>query len=950
MLLSPDRLDALHATGLLDSPCEEAFDRLTRLASSCCSAPMSLVSLVDGDRQFFKSAVGLPEPVRTIRSTPLNYSFCRHVVESGKPLIVSDAREHPLTCSNPAIAEAGIIAYAGVPLSTPSGHVIGTLCVLDVVPRQWTVREIEPLIDLAAAAMTELALRTELSEREQFEREVVERALGIERERLNAMFESAPAFIAWTRGPDHVIQGANHAFLQLVGFRDVVGKTVAEALPETVASNLLAEVDRAVETGVPFVANGMRMLIRRDPMSEPEERILNFVYQPLYENGSTPSGMLCHGVDVTDQVRAAMAVEQSDRYHRQLLDTLPIIVYQASPEPPYEAFYVNQAIELLGYTREEWLADPELWTRCLHPDDRARMRREARDAYQSATPLDCQYRMIAKDGTVRWFHDRGEYLPDRTGERCVWQGIMLDITLRRQVEEALRESEARYRHVVKHAPGVVYQWAYNPDGTGGYTFVSESAETILGVTPDAALKDPEALLGLIPAEDRPRLRQKALEAAATSGPFHWEGRIVLPSGEERYIEIGARDQRTADGTVLSDGIIVDVTDRRQLEQQLRQSQKMEAVGRLAGGVAHDFNNLITIIKASTSFLLTDLDATDARADDVRQISEAADRAASLTRQLLAFSRKQLLNPRVLSLNTVVEHLRPMLMRLIGEDVAIESRLASRLGSIMADAGQLEQVLINLAVNARDAMPDGGRLTIETAEVRLDEQYAAVHAAHDVVVLPGTYAMLAVTDTGDGMTPDISARVFEPFFTTKPAGKGTGLGLPMVYGIVKQSGGHIWMYSERGHGTVVKIYFPVLEQQKAAPLVRIVPAPAPRGSETVLLVEDEAGLRRLARRILERQGYTVLESRNGREALELATCHEHPIHVVLTDVVMPEMSGRGLVERLRSVRPSVAVVYMSGYTDDDVLRRELFEPGSKFVQKPFIPEDLLRLVREALDRA
>jgi CheY-like chemotaxis protein len=268
---------------------------------------------------------------------------------------------------------------------------------------------------------------------------------------------------------------------------------------------------------------------------------------------------------------------------------------------------------------------------------------------------------------------------------------------------------------------------------------------------------------------------------------------------------------------------------------------------------------------------------------------------------------------------------------------------------MADVGQLEQVLINLAVNARDAMPEGGRLAVETARVTLDGRHADGHVAQErTVVLPGEYVMLAVSDTGTGMSSDVQARIFEPFFTTKEAGKGTGLGLSTVYGIVKQSGGHIWVYSEPGHGTVFKLYFPRISNAVATPLSQGVVRASAGGSETILLVEDEDALRRLARRILDRQGYTVLESRNGREALERATQHDGPIDLVLTDVIMPEMSGRGLVERLRAVRPRAAILYMSGYTDDDVLRRGLFEPGARFVQKPFVPDELLRVVRSALD--
>ena len=657
-----------------------------------------------------------------------------------------------------------------------------------------------------------------------------------------------------------------------------------------------------------------------------------------------------------EQASVTNALRESEAHHRRVLDSLPVIVYRAEPVQPYETIYVSAAIESLGYSHAEWLARPDMWSDRLHPDDRVRVQRQARECYERAESMNCQYRMLAKDGSVRWFHDQGDFVPDERGERCVWQGIMLDITAQREAEDALRESEARYRRIVANAPGMVYQYAYRPDGTKGFTFVSEAARTIFGVEPEAALRDPEALLGLVHPDEIDELRQRAQAAAAAGGDFRWEGRVILATGEERFIDVVARDQRAADGSLLSDGLIVDVTERRRTEQQLvasqeqfRQAQKMEAVGRLAGGIAHDFNNLLTVIKASTGFLMEDLDSADPRREDARQIADAAARAAQLTRQLLAFSRKQILDPRVLDLNLVVENLRPMLARMIGEDITVDARLARRSGSIMADVGQLEQVLINLAVNARDAMPDGGRITIETAEVTLDERYAAACARREhCTVLPGNYVMLAVTDTGAGMPPDVRARAFEPFYTTKEAGKGTGLGLSTVYGIVKQSGGYVWVYSEPGHGTVFKLYFPRLDEAATAPLRRTGELPA-RGSETVLLVEDEDALRQLARRILERQGYRVVESRNGRDALACATAHEGRIDLILTDVVMPEMSGRALVERLSAVRPDAAVVYMSGYTDDDVLRRGMLEPGSLFIQKPFNPGALLRIVRDALHR-
>jgi signal transduction histidine kinase len=360
----------------------------------------------------------------------------------------------------------------------------------------------------------------------------------------------------------------------------------------------------------------------------------------------------------------------------------------------------------------------------------------------------------------------------------------------------------------------------------------------------------------------------------------------------------------------------DVTGQQQLEDQLRQAQKMDAIGKLAGGVAHDFNNLITVMKMHAELLAEDLEATDARLHDVRQIAEAANRAAGLTRQLLAFSRKQVLQPEVLAVNEVVDGMEGMLRRLIGEDIAIRTALPEISPGVLADRGQVEQVLLNLAVNARDAMVGGGVLTISTGTVRLDEAYGASHGAEVPV---GEYALLTVSDTGCGIPKEIRNRIFEPFFTTKELGRGTGLGLSTVYGIVKQSNGFIWVYSEVGHGTTFKVYLPRAEASRA-PVVTYVAEPCLDGTETVLLAEDEDAVRALAQRVLEKHGYRVLAARNGQEALRVAAAHGSDIDVLVSDVVMPELGGAALAERVRASIPAVAVIYMSGYTEDDIVRR------------------------------
>jgi two-component system cell cycle sensor histidine kinase/response regulator CckA len=389
----------------------------------------------------------------------------------------------------------------------------------------------------------------------------------------------------------------------------------------------------------------------------------------------------------------------------------------------------------------------------------------------------------------------------------------------------------------------------------------------------------------------------------------------------------------------------DLTERRNLEEQFRQSQKMDAVGRLAGGIAHDFNNLLTVIRLNTEIIMDGFDPTDPRSEDVKQIRSAAERASGLTRQLLAFSRKQILQPRVLDMNSVVGNVEPMLRRLIGEDITISTTSSAR-GYIVADPGQLEQVLMNLVVNARDAMPQGGQITIETRSVELDEHYTSEHAP----VIAGRYVMLAVGDNGIGMSRDTREHAFDPFFTTKEAGKGTGLGLATVYGIVKQSGGYVWIYSEPELGTTLKLYFPEVSSSAAftASEPRTASSETSRGSETILLVEDEEAVRNLTSRILKKQGYRVMAAQHGREAMEMAAKEEGWIDLVLTDVVMPGMNGRGLVERLTGIRPRIKSLYMSGYTDDDIIRRGFIEPSKSFLQKPFTSDALLQTVRKVLD--
>jgi PAS domain S-box-containing protein len=507
-------------------------------------------------------------------------------------------------------------------------------------------------------------------------------------------------------------------------------------------------------------------------------------------------------------------------------------------------------------------------------------------------------------------------------------------------EEALRESEARYRSLVQSAVYGIYRSSVddrfldvNPALVSmlGY----DSAEQLLKVSLTRDLYvDPEQRMRLIAEHERSRSVQNI--------EVRWRRR----DGRPITVRLSGRSITNSEGEPTQFEMIAeDVTERRALEDQLRQSQKMEAIGSLAGGIAHDFNNLLTVIKGYSELMLEELEAADPLHAEVEEIKRAADRAASLTRQLLAFSRQQVLAPRVLDLNSVIQNMDKLLHRLLGEDIELTTSLDPDLGHTKADPGQLEQVVMNLAVNARDAMPNGGQLTIETMNVELDETYVREHVA----VKPGPYVMIAVSDTGIGITEEIRGRIFEPFFTTKEPGKGTGLGLSTVYGIVKQSEGYVWVYSEAGIGTTFKVYLPRVDAPAdVTPYYTTNGLPACGGTETILLVEDEDGVRALVRQILVKQGYTVLESRHAGEALLLCERHQGKIDLLLTDVVLQQMGGRELAERLTRSRPELRVLYISGYTDDAIVQHGVLNAGTAFLQKPFTTDALTRKVRQVLN--
>jgi len=523
-----------------------------------------------------------------------------------------------------------------------------------------------------------------------------------------------------------------------------------------------------------------------------------------------------------------------------------------------------------------------------------------------------------------------------------------DVTERKWAEEALRISEGRYRTILEN----IEEAYFEDDLEGNFTFVNDVLCRLIGYSK-------EELIGMnyrqyTDEENAAQLRELYVVLYKTGKPIKaFDLEATKKDGTKAIYETSVSLLKDSEGKPIGfRGIARDITERKRaegekaaLQEELRHSQKMEAIGGLAGGIAHDFNNILTVISGNCQLSLLELKEGDPLRGNIGEIKEAADRATSLTHQLLAFSRRQVLDMKVLNLNRIIRDLEKMLRRLIGEDVGLVTSLADDLGMVKTDPGSIEQVIMNLAVNARDAMPSGGKLIIETDNAELDEPYARSHVA----IKPGPYVKLCVNDTGVGMTQEVREHVFEPFFTTKKKGKGTGLGLSTVYGIVKQSGGSIWIDSEPGLGTTFNIYLPRVDETLEEMRKKVKKEEVPGGGETILVVEDEEDVRRLAVRILERQGYTVLEASCGNDALVLSKERKEPIHMVLTDVVMPGMSGPQLTDQLIHLHPKMKVLYMSGYTDNAVLHHGVLEEGVNYIQKPFTIDGLMKKMREVLDK-
>jgi PAS domain S-box-containing protein len=637
------------------------------------------------------------------------------------------------------------------------------------------------------------------------------------------------------------------------------------------------------------------------------------------------------GVSQYREAKTAELVQRDTLAMDSAMDGMAII----SPQGNYT--YVNAAFaKMMGHARPEtMLGQP--WVEMHAANDVGSVEHEIRAALQHDRkwfgPL-----TIHRDGQPLPIEMSVTMLPDR-GVVTVGR----DISDRYRAEQFREEAEAKYRTLVEQVAAISYIAELGSDGQ--WLYVSPQVETMFGFDVDDWLAGSRQWMRHVHPEDHAVV--DAAEAASKRGErFQAEYRVIRQDGRVIWVSDTAVVVPGSDSHPLMEGIIVDITERKQFEAQLQQARRMEAVGRLAGGIAHDFNNLLTIIKGYTELALMRAKGLPELKADVERIEDASERASGLVRQLLAFSRRQVLQPKVLDLNGIVLGLDKLLRRLMDEDIEMLTIADKPVGAIKADPGQVEQVIMNLVVNARDAMPDGGRLIVETANVELDSAYARDHAT----VRPGRYVMLAVSDTGTGMSAETVAHIFEPFYTTKESGRGTGLGLSTVYGIVKQSGGYVWVYSEPGRGTTFKVYLPrVDEALETLPAAKSKPQDRVKtGTETILLVEDEPDLRELTRTVLASKGYTIVEARNAEEAERLAESNGAKIHLLLTDVIMPGISGRELAKRILARHSAVRVLYMSGYTYNVIAQGGTLERGVSFLQKPFTPSMLVEKVREVLD--
>ena len=736
-----------------------------------------------------------------------------------------------------------------------------------------------------------------------------------------------------------IILWVNTAFTRMSGYSsdEVIGQTPRLLKSGEHSPDFYRELWSTISSGRSWTGDMTNR--RKDGTVYAEEQTIT----PVPDAGGEPAYFIAVTQDRMLRRRADDALRRSEERYRLLAENITDVIelYDLGMNVVYASPSVQQ---LRGCTPDEVIAQPMMSG--LAPGSRdlaVRVFREEMEIERSGRGDPARFRtvefeVLCKDGTSVWTESNLSGVRDSSGALTGIIAVSRDITERRRVEETLRDTSQTLRTIIDASTLAIVVL----DRDERVTLWNKAATQLFGWSAEEALGGP---IPMVPEDRRAEFEDGRGRSLAGADVIYETQRRRKDGGLVDVLRSSAPvfgPQGELAGTMA---IFMDLTERKQLEDQLRQAVKMEGIGRLAGGIAHDFNNLLTVIGGRAFIMLSQLPADHPMRRDLMLIQQTGDRAGALTRQLLAFSRKQTLTPAVIDLRDIVSGVKTLLQRVLGEDVEVVMDLDPTAGCVTADPGQVEQVILNMVVNARDAMPEGGSLTLETRHVDVD----ATYARQQIDLAPGAYEVLSISDTGVGMDAATLARVFEPFFSTKPVGKGTGLGLATAYGIIKQSGGHVIVSSKLGSGTTFRIYLPRTESSGSAPIVVEEVTAARGGTEVVLLAEDDGILRALARDILATEGYTVLDSQNVEDALRIAERQDGTIHLLLTDVVMPHMNGRALADAVKGFRPDVKVLYMSGYTDDVIVHHGVLEPGIALLQKPFTPAGLARKVREVLDR-
>ena len=805
----------------------------------------------------------------------------------------------------------------------------------------WIDLDYSPVLDAAGTPVAVVAIVAETSARV-----LAQRSVGSERERLHRMFAQTPSFMALLRGPDHVFDLTNPAYMQLIGHRDVLGKPVRDAIPDIEGQGFFEQLDEAYHTGEAFYGHSLPALLQRTPGAAPEQRYVDLVFQPLRDSADQVIGIFVEGSDVTARVEAEAAVRASEHQMLEFAQAMPNHVWAARPDGHLDWFN-DRLLSYSGQSLQE--LQSRNWDDMVHPDDVPQAHRQWARALLSGQPYEVEFRLRRADGAYFWHLSRAQPIRDAQGRITRWVGTNTDIDEQKHTARALAHlNDHLEQQVAARTTERDRMWRLSTD----LMLVCDLEGTLVSINPawNALLGwEPNELVGrnffeLLHPEDQAATRAEMGRLGQGLSTFRFENRYRRRNGSYCLLM----------WTAVPEGGLVhavgrDITaDReaalahRRTEAALHQAQKMESIGQLTGGVAHDFNNLLQVISGNLQLLGRSVAGQERAQGYVKNALDGVRRAAKLASQLLAFSRRQPLEPKTVNLGRFVTGLEELLRRTLGEGIAVETVVADGLWNSLVDPTQVENALLNLAINARDAMEGSGRLTIEARNALLDEAYARQQT--DLVA--GQYVLLVVTDTGSGMSPEVLLRAFEPFYSTKPEGKGTGLGLSMVYGFIKQSGGHVKVFSEPGHGTTVKLYLP-RSLDDEAPALSAPQQDGPGGSETILVAEDDDGVRATVVELLQQLGYTVLQARDAASALAIVDTGVH-IDLLFTDVVMPGSLRSPEMARLaRERRPHMAVLFTSGYAQDAIVHGGRLDPGLDLLGKPYTQDALASKIRHVL---